>query len=122
VHDSKEWESLSVSRQEAIMGRTKSDSTELDPKPEDSHVARSDQDTFGKMIFRRNMPYGTVTSHGTMFVGFSSDQHRLVAMLESMAGVRDGVRDALTYFTKPLTGAYYFIPPLAALRLIGGNE
>ena len=113
VHDAKEWESLPVSRQEAVMGRTKPDSLELDPKPEDSHVARSDQDAFGK-IFRRNMPYGTVTDHGTMFVGFSSDQQRFVAMLESMAGVHDGVRDALTYFTKPLTGAYYFIPPLAS--------
>jgi porphyrinogen peroxidase len=40
-----------------------------------------------------------------------------VAMLESMAGVHDGIRDALTNFTTPLTGAYYFVPSLAALRL-----
>ena len=39
---------------------------------------------FGK-IFRRNMPYGTVTDHGTMFVGFSAEQRPLSAMLESMA-------------------------------------
>ena len=117
VHDAARWESLQVDRQEAIIGRAKLDSEELENKPADSHVARNDQDALGK-IFRRNMPYGTVTEHGTMFVGFSSDQRRLVAMLESMAGVRDGVRDALTYFTTPLTGAYYFIPSLAALRLV----
>ena len=45
------------------------------------------------------MPYGTVTDHGTMFVGFSSTQRRWRTMLESMAGVTDGVRDALTRYT-----------------------
>ena len=76
------------------MGRHKVDSVELDPRPADSHVAKTDQDDFGH-VFRRNMPYGTVTNHGTMFVGFSADQRRLSKMLESMAGVADGVRDAL---------------------------
>jgi porphyrinogen peroxidase len=120
-HDATEWESLPVARQESIIGRAKLDSEELKNKPADSHVARNDQDAFGK-IFRRNMPYGTVTDHGTMFVGFSSEQRRLVAMLESMAGVHDGVRDALTYFTMPLTGAYYFVPSLAALRAVAPDS
>jgi putative iron-dependent peroxidase len=111
VHDSAAWESLPVATQEAVIGRTKPDSVELDPKPDDSHVARNDQDVFGK-IFRRNMPYGTVTVHGTMFVGFSSDQQRLAAMLESMAGLKNGIRDALTRYTRPLTGSYYFVPSL----------
>jgi len=62
------------------------------------------------------MPFGTVTEHGTMFVGFSSDQERLAAMLSSMAGVTDGVLDALTRYTRPLTGAYYFVPSIASLR------
>jgi putative iron-dependent peroxidase len=64
------------------MGRTKDDSIELADKQPDSHVGSTDQDRFGK-IFRRNMPYGTVTDHGTMFVGFSADQERLIAMLRS---------------------------------------
>jgi putative iron-dependent peroxidase len=114
-HDVTAWESLPVARQEQVIGRNKDDSTELEDKPADSHVARTDQDAFGK-IFRRNMPYGTVMDHGTMFVGFSSDQHVLKAMLESMAGVRGGVRDALTVYTRPLTGAYYFVPSTDGLR------
>jgi putative iron-dependent peroxidase len=61
------------------------------------------------------MPYGTVTNHGTMFVGFAVEQKRLSRMIDSMAGVGDGVRDALTRYTKPLTGAYYFIPSLDAI-------
>jgi putative iron-dependent peroxidase len=97
------------------MGRTKPDSTELENKPADSHVARTDQDEFGH-IFRRNMPYGCVADHGTMFVGFSADQKRLSRMLDSMAGLITGTRDALTRFTRPLTGSYYFVPSVESLR------
>lgn len=114
-HDTAAWESLPVAQQELIMGRKKLDSVELDDKPSDSHVASTDQDEFGK-IFRRNMPYGTVTDHGTMFVGFSSDQRRLITMLQSMAGLRTGVRDALTRYTRPITGSYYFVPSTEGLR------
>jgi putative iron-dependent peroxidase len=51
-----------------------------------------------------------------MFVGFSADQPRLAAMLESMAGLTDGVRDSLTKYTQPVTGAYYFVPSTQSLR------
>ncbi len=114
-HDSARWESLPVAAQERAIGRTKPESTELDPKPVDSHAARTDQDVFGK-IFRRNVPYGTAMDHGTVFVGFCEEQRPLARMLESMAGVPDGVRDALTKYTKPLTGAYYFVPCVEAVR------
>src|SRR5207247_1509459 len=93
----------------------KMDSVELEDKSAESHVGSTDQDTFGK-IFRRNMPYGTVMEHGTMFVGFSAEQQRLSAMLDSMAGLRTGVPDALTRFTRPLTGAYYFVPSIEGVR------
>jgi porphyrinogen peroxidase len=120
-HDAAAWESQPIPVQERVIGRQKVDSVELAGKPADSHVARTDQDRLGK-IFRRNMPYGTVTDHGTMFVGFSSDQRRLATMLESMAGLPDGTRDRLTYFARPLTGSYYFIPSIAALRRFADPE
>jgi putative iron-dependent peroxidase len=120
-HDAVAWEALPVTRQEEVIGRTKLDSVEPEDGPPESHVGRTDQDRFGK-IFRRNMPFGTVTEHGTVFVGFSAEQRRLTSMLESMAGLSDGTRDALTYFTKPVTGAYYFIPSIEALRLRIGPE
>ena len=115
AHDTAAWEGLTTEQQQAVMGRTKSDSVELDHKPADSHVASTDQDVFGK-IFRRNTPYGTVTEHGTMFVGFSADQSRLAAMLDSMAGVTRAATDALTRYARPLTGAYYFVPSVAGLQ------
>ncbi len=114
AHDASRWEPLGATAQERIIGRRKEDSVELDPKPPESHVARTDQDKFGH-IFRRNMPYGTVMNHGTVFVGFSAEQQRLTRMLESMAGVVDGVRDALTRYTRALTGAFYFIPSVEAI-------
>ncbi len=115
AHDTALWESLPVVSQEQVIGRKKLDSVELEDKPADSHVASTDQDRFGK-IFRRNMPYGTVTDHGTMFVGFSAEQQRLSTMLDSMAGRSSGVRDALTRYTRPISGAYYFIPSAESLR------
>lgn len=114
-HNVTQWEALPVHQQELVIGRTKPDSIELTDKPASSHVARTDQDTFGN-IFRRNMPYGGVEDHGTMFVGFSSDQKRLSRMLDSMAGLVNGTRDALTRFTVPLTGSYYFVPSVESLR------
>jgi porphyrinogen peroxidase len=36
-------------------------------------------------------------------------------MLESMTGRLSGERDALTRYTRPLTGAYYFGPSIESL-------
>jgi porphyrinogen peroxidase len=119
-HDATAWESLGVERQEQVIGRSKPDSVELDPRPEDSHVASTDQDTFGK-ILRRNMAYGTVTEHGTMFVGFAAGREPLQTMLESMAGLKTGARDALTRYTKPVTGAYYVVPSIESIAALAGD-
>jgi porphyrinogen peroxidase len=113
VHDTGAWEGLTVAAQEAAMGRTKDASLELDPRPASSHVARTDQDETGE-IFRRNTPYGSITDHGTMFVGFAAAQRPLAEMLERMVGI-GGPRDELTRYTRPVTGGYYFVPAVTAL-------
>ncbi|MBV8365560.1 MAG: Dyp-type peroxidase [Candidatus Eremiobacteraeota bacterium] len=119
-HHTDQWRGLPVGTQEQVIGRTKTDSIEFpeDRMPADSHVSRTTLEERGIEldIFRRNTAYGSVSDHGTMFVGFAKDQHRLARMLERMAGVGDGVRDALTRYTTPLTGAYYFIPALSSLN------
>ncbi len=113
------WEALDVAAQQAVIGRTKLDSVELPPEvmPVDSHVARNviEEDGEELAIFRRNTAYGGPTEHGTMFVGFCATQHPLQAMLESMAGVPDGIRDALTRYATVKSGAYYVVPSLDAL-------
>jgi putative iron-dependent peroxidase len=120
-HDATAWEGLAVPSQESVIGRRKTDSAELDPQPPTSHVARTDQDQFGK-IFRRNIAYGSVAQHGTIFVGFSARQSILVRMLDSMVGREDGPADELTKFTRPLTGAFYFIPSAESLAALGDDR
>jgi putative iron-dependent peroxidase len=117
------WLQLSDSQQERAMGRTKPDSIELgeDVLPPDSHVARAKDVVDGqeRKIFRRNVPYGNVGEYGTVFVGFSCEQSRLVRMLARMAGIEDGIRDALTRYTTPISGAFYVVPSVPALKKFG---
>jgi putative iron-dependent peroxidase len=120
-HDAISWETLPVASQEAIIGRRKSDSQELDPRPPTSHVTRTDQDRFGK-IFRRNVAYGTVSQHGTIFVGFCGSQGPLKQMLESMVGSESEPPDRLTSVARALTGAYYVIPTADRLAAFGLEE
>ena len=117
AHDTAAWTGLSVAEQQKVIGRTKANSVELADRPESSHVARTDQEDFGD-IFRRNTAYGSPQDHGTVFVGFAATQQPLAATLDSMAGI-GGIRDALTRFTRPLTGAYYFVPASDDLSGLG---
>jgi putative iron-dependent peroxidase len=120
-HDALNWEQLPVAAQESIIGRRKSDSEELDPAPPASHVARTDQDRFGK-IFRRNIAYGTLATHGTIFSGFARDQAILRTMLESMVGLDGGPPDGLTRIARAVTGAYYVIPAADRLAALAAPE
>jgi putative iron-dependent peroxidase len=80
-------------------------------------VARTlvERDGQEQEIFRRNVAYGGVTDHGTVFVGFAQDRWRLAEMLRRMAGVGDGVRCALTHYLTPVSGAFYTVPTVEAL-------
>lgn len=120
VHDGEAWAALPIAEQEKVIGRTKPDSIELDPRPETSHALRTDQDEFGH-ILRRNTAYGTASDHGTVFVGFSATKETQHQMLASMAGA-NGPRDALTRFATPLTGAYYFVPSIEDLGAFAPPE
>jgi putative iron-dependent peroxidase len=123
-HDTASWEAQPVDVQERAMGRTKADSVELEDLPEDSHVARTVIEVDGQEldIFRRNVAYGGIGDHGTVFVGFSQDQWRMAEMLRRMAGAADGVRCALTRYVTPLTGAYYVVPSVGALQSFAPPE
>lgn len=123
VHDLAAFERLTVAQQEAVIGRTKPDSTELDEddRPDDAHISRVVvEEEGGELeIFRRSTPFGSLSEHGLQFVGFSADQRRLDLMLARMTGADGGPRDRLTRFSAPVRSAYYFTPPLEALRAEG---
>lgn len=121
IHDLAAFRALSDREQEQVIGRTKPDSVELDDdvKPPTAHIARvvmEDPDGEEIEIYRRSVPYGTATEHGLYFVAFSADPDRFSAMLARMFGAAgDGLHDRLTDYTRPVSGAYYFVPSLQQL-------
>jgi porphyrinogen peroxidase len=120
VHDLDAFARLSVGDQERVFGRTRATSRELsaEDKPPDAHIARVEitDDAGGERpIYRRSVPYGTVTEAGLYFVAFSADRTRFDRMLSRMFGLEDGVHDHLTDFSRPVTGSLYFAPSLTLL-------
>jgi porphyrinogen peroxidase len=127
VHDLAAFNRLSVEEQERVFGRTKADSVELidADKPPTAHIARVEITQAGEEleIFRRSVPYGSAEEQGLYFVAFSAERSRYDRMLARMLGTAaDGVRDRLTDFSRPVTGAYYFAPSLNALNEVAGPE
>jgi putative iron-dependent peroxidase len=125
VHDLRTFGDLSVPEQERVIGRTKAESIELadDAKPPTAHVARVTVEVEGEelQIVRRSVPYGSVAEHGLYFVAFSADPSRFTRMLSRMFGISgDGIRDRLTDFSHPVSGAFYYAPSQNALSELAG--
>ncbi len=122
VHDLEKFQAQPVPDQEKTFGRTKPDSIELDDaiKPPTAHIARVviEEDGDELEIWRRSTPYGTASEQGLFFIGFSAELSRFDKMLARMFGRADGIRDHLTDFTRPVSGAYYFAPSLEALNAL----
>ena len=120
VHDLEKFAGLDVAAQEAVIGRTKADSIELegDALAPDSHVARTDveKDGVALKIYRRSAPYATLARHGLYFLAFACALERHRIQLERMFGVSgDGLHDRLVEFSRPDTGSYLFAPGVHAL-------
>ena len=127
VHDLAAFNRLRVREQEAVIGRTKTDSIELSAaeKPPTAHIARVETTVDGKELelFRRSVPYGNATEHGLYFVAFSAERSRFDRLLSRMFGTSgDGIRDRLTDFSRPVSGGCYFAPSLNVLNELAGPE
>ncbi len=127
VHDLQSFHAQPVSDQERVFGRTKLNSIELtaDQMPANAHIARVQikEGDYELEIYRRSVPYGTVAEHGLYFAAFSADRTRFDRMLARVFGTaEDGVRDHLTDFSRPVSGAFYFAPSLTTLREIEEAE
>jgi putative iron-dependent peroxidase len=127
VHDLDAFHALLTSEQERVFGRTKRDSIEFaaDQMPPTAHIARTQVSVGDEelKIYRRSVPYGTVAEHGLYFVAFSADRTRYDRMLARMFGTdKDGLRDRLTDFSRPVSGAFYFAPSLTTLRELAQVE
>lgn len=118
-HDFARLDAQSPAQQDATIGRRRSDNVELDDAPESAHVKRTAQESFEPEAFvlRRSMPWADAQHGGLVFVAFGRSFDAFEAQLQRMIGTDDGIVDALFGFTRPLTGAYYWCPPLRDGRL-----
>jgi putative iron-dependent peroxidase len=126
VHDLNYFNGLSLEEQENLFGRTKPQSIRLDVQVPTSHLAHVElregetaDATKPKRneVVRRSTPYalhdGTV---GLYFLGFCRDQAPLRERMEAIYGMNGQVRDALTDYSTPASGSFYFAPSLETLK------
>jgi putative iron-dependent peroxidase len=120
VHDLTRWESLPVREQEDIIARTKEDDVEYpsDQKPPTAHIKRVSIEVDGESLklLRHSMPYGTADEHGLYFIAYAGRPDSFSRMLEAMIVADDaGHYDHLMDYTRAVTGATFFAPPLETL-------
>jgi putative iron-dependent peroxidase len=114
LHDLDRFSRLSQAEQDATFGRRREDNEEMDDAPPSAHVKRTAQESFDPEAFvvRRSMPWADGARAGLVFVAFGRSFDAFEAQMRRMAGEEDGITDALFAFTHPLTGAYFWCPPV----------
>lgn len=119
IHDLRGFSARPAHEQNMTIGRDKESNEELEDAPESAHVKRTAQEDFEPEAFvlRRSMPWVEAERAGLFFVAFGASLEAFEAQLYRMSGLEDGIRDALFSFTHPLTGAYYWCPPVSGAKL-----
>lgn len=114
VHDFAAFAALPSKDQDDAVGRRKKDNKELSNAPASAHVKRTAQESFEPEAFvlRRSMPWAEGLRGGLNFVAFGKSFDAFEAQLKRMAGAEDGITDALFKFTRPVSGSYFWCPPL----------
>jgi putative iron-dependent peroxidase len=119
LHDLSRFAHFPESRREEIIGRRAESNEEIEDAPESSHVKRTAQESFEPPAFmwRRSMPWATQEQEGLEFVAFVESLDRFERMMRRMVGEDDGIVDGLFTFSRPITGGYYWCPPIAGGKL-----
>ncbi|MDF0732220.1 Dyp-type peroxidase [Pseudomonas entomophila] len=115
-HDLGYFKALPQAEQDDIIGRRLSDNEELEDAPESAHVKRTAQESFDPEAFmvRRSVAWADERGAGLAFVALGHSFDAFEVQLRRMSGLEDGVTDALYRFSRPLTGGYYWCPPMGA--------
>jgi len=116
VHDLSHFKAHSQPEQDHMIGRRLSDNEELDDAPASAHVKRTAQESFQPEAFlvRRSMPWADDEGEGLNFVAFGSTLEPFEMQMKRMLGLDDGIVDALFRFSMPVSGSYFWCPPLTA--------
>lgn len=118
-HNFNRFEAMQPEERDHCIGRRRSDNEELDDAPESAHVKRTAQESFDPEAFvvRRSMPWADASAAGLMFVAFGHSLDAFEAQMRRMVGLDDGIVDALFRFTRPVSGAYFWCPPVKGSKL-----
>lgn len=113
-HDLDGFAAMPAEEQDHIIGRRKSDNEELEDAPESAHVKRTAQESFAPEAFvvRRSMPWVEGDRAGLVFLAFGFSLDAFEVQLRRMSGLEDGIVDGLYRMSRPITGGYYWCPPL----------
>ncbi len=119
-HDLAFFKSLPQQEQDHIIGRRLSDNEEIEDAPESAHVKRTAMEDFEPEAFvvRRSMPYIDGDVAGLVFLAFGESLDPFEVQLRRMLGFDDGITDGLFRFSRPVTGGYYWCPPVADGKLV----
>lgn len=119
LHDLAHFKSLSQNHQDDVIGRRLKNNDEFDEAPASAHVKRTAQESFDPeaFILRRSMPWSDADGEGLMFVAFGNSFDAFEAQLKRMTGQEDGITDGLFEFSRPITGGYYWCPPVVNDKL-----
>ncbi|MDF7807579.1 Dyp-type peroxidase [Pontiellaceae bacterium B12219] len=119
VHNLNRFKQFPQDEQDRMIGRRISDNEELDDAPPSAHTKRTEQESFSPEAFvlRRSMPWADAYAEGLNFVAFGKDFSAFEAQLARMIGAEDGITDALFNFSKPVSGSYFWCPPMADGKL-----
>ena len=119
VHDFKKFESMPPKDRDNAVGRRRSDNKELTNAPASAHVKRTAQESFSPEAFvlRRSMPWADGTHGGLNFVAFGESFDAFEAQLKRMVGAEDGITDAIFKFSQPVSGSYFWCPPMGHGKL-----
>jgi putative iron-dependent peroxidase len=119
VHDLPRFRSFPPRRRDEAIGRERESNDELDDAPASAHVKRTAQESFEPPAFmlRRSMPWAAAREQGLEFIAFGASLDAFEASMRRMAGLDDGIVDALFSFSRPVTGGAYWCPPAAGGRL-----
>lgn len=116
VHDLDAFEAMDTREQDHVIGRRRRDNHELADAPASAHVKRTAQESFRPEAFvlRRSMPWAAGHQAGLMFVAFGKSFDAFEAQMRRMAGLDDGIVDALFRISRPVSGAHFWCPPVRA--------
>jgi putative iron-dependent peroxidase len=114
LHDFSTFDAMPRAEQDDCIGRDRDSNEELEDAPESAHVKRTAQEDFEPAAFvvRRSMPWTQGPDAGLVFLAFGKSFDAYEALLRRMTGHDDGISDALFSFTRPLTGGFYWCPPM----------